>query len=176
VERARRASAKGAGSSGRISHPASRARSRGLRLEEGGYTITPENADSSLSPLARERAWLPSSSIPQGRTSRTWGVSMKRRITEINRVTVGVDGSLRVGRHAHAVHRARRCGTSSHMIDQAADPADSVSLQHLAAFLYPRGHTIGSAADAGNVHHPAPALCVKPNGRSLRLRARLALR
>ncbi len=36
-------------------------------------------------------------------TSRRWGVSMERRIEEINRFTVGWNGLLPAGRHALAV-------------------------------------------------------------------------
>jgi RNA-directed DNA polymerase len=40
-------------------------------------------------------------------TTRNWGVSMERRVNEINRFTVRMDGLLRVGRHRPAVREAR---------------------------------------------------------------------
>ena len=43
-------------------------------------------------------------------TSRSWGVSMERRIGAINRFSRGMDGLLRVGRHALGLRGTRRHG------------------------------------------------------------------
>ena len=63
-------------------------------------------------------------------TSRRWGVSMERRIAEINRFTDRVDGLLRVGRHADTVRAARQVAPQA----TAAGPLEAVeALPHQAA-------------------------------------------